>query len=100
MTNAVTLEDIVAEFENGNKERLNELWDVFSTAIDAERGEVVDSLLDDLGDGKDVKPCPKTWSSRAFLRSKSLRRAPAVLHFSEAEPFDTSFAEPVACGRV
>lgn len=55
----VELEDIMAEFEDayekGDEERLRELWGVFSLAIGLDRQEVIDSLLDDLNDGKEVE---------------------------------------------
>ena len=55
----VELDDIIADFEKayeeGNEERIRELWNVFSKAVDGDRQDVVNSLLDDIGDGKDVE---------------------------------------------
>lgn len=60
----VELDDIIADFEKayeeGDEERICELWGVFSKAVGCDRQDVVNSLLDDIGDGKNVEPFLET----------------------------------------
>jgi hypothetical protein len=60
----VSTDDLLQSFEeayrNGDSERIARFWDMLGRAIEADREHVLNSLLDDLSDGKDVKPFLET----------------------------------------